>query len=307
MGNYDWSKDDIKQKIKLIESFEDKEKYLSDISTLNSMLNKTTENRNATNTIREQLESKKDGFKEWITDFIKSVEANGTQLDIPPFRFNYLSNDDCLMLVHDFYKTRHPHIYENFVKEFDKKDTNLRMKESLFYSSSVTYYINCFNQIYIDIEKSNSIFDVVNLAHEYGHAVGIRINNDIMNNDYFLIIDDIEGEYFQLEFINWLINNNIYPKDAVLSKLYINQRMYCKARYLEHMYNLQKLSYLISYLTSIELNYSDQKDELFIRLITHKPNSIDNMLSVLNDFIVLNKSASTYQKALKKEANQYFV
>lgn len=306
MSNYNWSIDDIKNKIKLIEEFEDKEKYRTDIITLNSMLNKTIEKRNITSSIEHELENDYELFQEWAKSFKQSVEKYNNNTEIPQFGFKYLSDDDCLSLINDFFKTRHPYVYQVFQNEFDKKDFNLRMKEGLFYSSAVTYHLKCFNQSYIDITRSNSIFDLVNLAHEYGHAIGFNINPDIVNNDYFLIIDDLDGVYFQQEFINWLIENDIYADEAVLAKLFINQEMYCKAHYTNYMYNLQKIEYLISYLTSIELGYHPKKDELLVRILTHKPNSIDNMLSVLNDFIILNNSADTYQKTLKKEAQKYF-
>lgn len=306
MSNYNWSIEDIKKKIELINSFENKEKYRNDIITLNSMLSKKIEKRTITNQIEQELHDNHSQFQEWATSFVNSVEKNGNNSEIPQFGFKYIEDDDCLALVHEFYKTRHPYIYKLFLNEFNKKDTNLRMKESLFHSSALTHHIKCFNQSYINIEKSNSIFDIVSLAHEYGHAVGFSINPEIINNDYFLIIDDLDGEYFQLEFINWLIENDIYTEEAILAKLFINRNMYCKARYIEHIYDLPKLEYLVSYLTSIELSYHSKKDELLIRLLTHKPNSIDNMLSVLNDFIVLNNHSEDYQKSLKKEAQKYF-
>ena len=306
MGNYDWSIEDIKKKIQLIESFEDKEKYRNDIITLNSMINKTIEKRRITAQIEEQLMSKQEEFSTLSKTFISSVEKYKNDIEIPPFRFHYLSDEECLEIVHDFYKTREKYIYDAFIKNFEKRNTNLRMRESLFYSSAVTHHINCLNQSYIDIAKSNSIYDIVNLAHEYGHAIGFSVNNDIVNNEYFVIIDDLEGEYFQLEFINWLIENNIFAEEAVLAKLFINQGMYCKAHYVEHRYDLQKLAYLMSYLTSIELSYLDNKDEILVRLINHKPNSIENMLSILYDYLSINKNAEPFQLKLRQEGIKYF-
>ena len=306
MGNYNWSNDDIKRKIELIKSFEDKEKYRNDIITLNGMLSKDIEERHITGELQSELDCHQSLLRKWAEDFVHIVEENGNDIGVPSFGFLYLSDDELLSIVHDFYKTRIPQVYETFEKEFAKKDYNLRIKEALFHSSAVTYHIKCLNQSYINIEKSNSIFDAVNLAHEYGHAVGFHINNELASNDNFIIIDDLDGEYFELEFINWLIANNIHTEEAVLAKMFVNHNMYCKARYLQHLYNIQKSAYLNSYLTSIELSNADNKDELFIRLITHNPANIANMLNVLNDFIELNNHADSYQKVLKKEATKYF-
>ena len=74
MSNYNWSIDDIKNKIKLIEEFEDKEKYRTDIITLNSMLNKTIEKRNITSSIEHELENNYELFQEWAKSFKQSVE-----------------------------------------------------------------------------------------------------------------------------------------------------------------------------------------------------------------------------------------
>lgn len=214
---------------------------------------------------------------------------------------------DYLLLVHDFYRTHNTNFYEAFLKEYNKKSTNLQVIYD-FKSHAMTYHFSVKNESYIEIFLNNTPLDLANIPHEYAHATTFLINNDFVTNPNFLFIRELDGYYFQTNFFDYLIENNILKEEALLAKISIDFMMYIKARYLAlEKYDLKQAVRFYSYLTSLELSMYDNQvaDELLERIIKQNPKTISESIEFLNDNLTLGKSIDHFQKKLKVQMDQY--
>jgi len=223
---------------------------------------------------------------------------------IPPLDLNI---NDYLTLVHDFYKSCCPTIYDAFLKEFDKKATNLQFSYGLG-SNAITYHLLTTKESYIDIFLNNTALDLENLPHEYGHAITFLINNFFVTNLSCIFIREVDGYYFQTKFLDYLIENNILKEEAIIAKISEDYAMYNRARFLSTgIFDLKKAIILFSYMLSIELCMKDKEeaDDLLIEIVKRNPKTIMEGIGNLN--IVVGKNLDNYQKVLKKQLNDCLI
>lgn len=239
------------------------------------------------------------------TFYQKKLIKNSGYDYIPPLTIGI---NEYLELVHDFYKTCSPTFYNLFMEEYSKKNTNLQINYS-FHDGAIAYHFLTLQESFIQIFMNNTVLDLVNLPHEYGHAITFLKSNSFTTNPNFLFIREMDGYYFQMKFLNYLIENNILREEATIAKISTDYFMYNKALHLvAGKFDLKKAVSLFSYMASIELCMQDNQeaDDLLEKIIKKNPQTIMEGIETLKPNIVVGKSLDNYQKVLKRQLSDCF-
>lgn len=311
MNNYVWDMKNIERKLNELIKRKDTDKICElDIITLNEMLGKYSENNYLSFNTIQNLEIKKlqPLFVELAYNFYKSYLFRG--IDFPCVKVIDLNKDDVLNLIHDFYKTRSSNFYNYFLNAFNKRNTNLQIKNNPFESSAITYHLLSEKESYINLGRTNTIFDLINLVHEYGHVITFLMNPDFITNPNFTFIRELDGLFFQTQFIDFLIDNNIFIEEAILAKLDIDKRMSRKACFIQtNELDLYDMTYFFSYLANIELCMIECQypEEILEKIIKENPKTFSEVISILTSYVTLNENVNRFQKKLKIQLDKNFM
>lgn len=310
MNSYTWDTKIIEQKLNKLEKRTEIDKTSElDIITLNEMLGKCSEDSYFGFTPLQNVEMKKiqPFFVKLASKFYKSYLFKG--IEIPSVKFIDLNNDDILSLVHDFYKTRSSTFFNCFLNAYNKRDVNLQIKSNPYKNYAVTYHLLSEKESYINLGKANTIFDLISLVHEYGHVITFLMNPNFITNPNFIFIRELDGLFFEIQFLDFLIENNIFKEEAILANLDINAQMNRKARFIQaNDFNLYNMVYFFSYLASIELlmNKCRYPEEILEKIIRENPKSLSEGIGALTPYVTLNESTENFQKKLKKQLDKNF-
>lgn len=312
--DYTWNSKKLKEmQDKLVElSSKGNEDTINDSITLKLMQNKMDLLSDAE---LELMEKNNDSAKKIANDtqnvyMIKKYAKDflGKSLAVDCFISSFdLSTDDYLVLVHDFYKTHSPRIYELFLQEYNRRFSNLKINYD-FKSSGITYHFLVEKENYLEIFLNNTYLDLTNIPHEYGHAITFLMNDNFVKNLNFCFARELDGYYFQTSFLDYLIENNILVEEAVLAKASIDYMMCINVRFLlNEANNVDSITRFYSYLASIELLMQDKKtaDEILESIIKQNPKSPKEAIKIINSNITLGNSVSEFQKTLKNQLNKY--
>lgn len=308
MEKYDWSTDKIERLINNLAGNID-EVSIRDFNTLNAMIgnNRTDVEIQFTEQELLQIETLKPLVQKWAIDFCCLSKDNC--IELPHFDILNLSNTCILNLINEFYKTRSSNIYSRFLLEFKRKNTNLRLKDEILSNSAIAYHIYNSKESFISVKTAGTIMDSAKLSHEYGHSVSFLLNPDFILNNASVFFREADGLYFQMRFLEYLINNGIYPEEAILALLSLNNHILRKARFLSYSFSVFDAVYFCSYLASIELcSYDNAKsDNVLELLIKENPTSIQENLDIIEKYITIGENVGTYQKKLIKQMSSYFI
>jgi len=305
MRNYNWDKEKLeklKERLK-IESLEGNQLAFTDLNTLELMLGK----ENSDGLEKENLYNPK------MVPIIQKIAKEFCEkslikrMPIDSLLSCDLDIDEFLLLIHDFYKGHSPLFYENFLKEYNKRKTNLQVKYG-FGSFGITYHLLFEQESYIEIMFNNTILDISNLPHEYGHAITFLIRPDFVTNLDFLFIRELDGYYFQTKFFDYLIENTDFKEEAVFAKTLVDYDMYRRARSLsENEFDLKRAISFYSYVISVGLCTYDTlvSDDLLEEIITGNPEEIFKGKESINPEQDLEKNIQAYQKTIKTQLGEY--
>lgn len=300
MGKYRWDNEKLESLYKNLKekSINGKEEYKDDLNLLKSMLGWKVKD----DYIQESCSLK---TKEIIRTLAKSFHENSTitKTDIPFMTLFRMDNESYLNLINDFYKTHFSLFYDTFLEEFNRRKTNLEIFFSLNNQSN-SYHFLTQRETFIKITKSNKISDLGNFPHEYGHATTFLLNPNFVANMNNLFLREIDGYYFEINFLNYLISNHILEEQASYLKFLIDYKMYENSIYLEkNHFNLTIAIYFYSYLVSTELSMMDKIDSerILEKIINSNAQSIEESFEYISSYITIGENMSSYQKKIKKE------
>lgn len=176
-----------------------------------------------------------------LVDEQKKIETmalsflNLPRLKIGPIN-HYISLADSIQIVGDFVKDQfHDKHYQLFQDIFVNRNTGYILFDSNAELSDVTLLDG---EMFVRIQKSNNIKMLSSIAHEMGHLYRISNNSHpILTNFYH----EYESFFYELHLLLWLIQNNIYSKDA--------------ANYFLQLFDLlEKVSYIRYCIQTYQLN-----------------------------------------------------
>ena len=190
------------------------------------------------------------------------------------------SIDDALYLVNEYYKLYGDKIYEIFLSIFAQKDKNLKLASNI---QSKTIVCPSSNDIFIQVNFDGSLHSVMDLVHEYSHAIGYRLcpyEQRTEVNDYFV---EIESSFHTLLFLDFMDKLQIDPEEVQNERNSIMNYIISDTKFIK-----DKINFIDCYReyqkTSKNLNYKEFKeytkmsDEEFDKLFYQ---SIDTILPYL--------------------------
>lgn len=145
---------------------------------------------------------------------ISNILANLCPSKKREFNFSTInmSDDDSVNIVSDMVKCKFGNKHFNAFKSFFLECPN-HIEFSPYYSSFMTLI---HEERYVVIQDSDNISKIVNLGHEAGHisASLLSKNYDIYANS---VLSEVESTFYELLLYDFLIEENIYKKDAITS------------------------------------------------------------------------------------------
>lgn len=268
-------------------------------------------------------------------DVIDDLLVNNSFNDLPFVKPNKKSNTLNMDYIYDtvdgFYKSTNSSVYKNFLKDFNKRLTNLKIQKYIAKGEAGRCgTIYGLDESYITLIKTNDSDVILNMIHEYGHAYANRINPErltVSNADRVcefesLFMELIADDYLMDKINSDDVNTNRYARFysmaanvnmlgynkiaadiwvskecASLHKIYpILKKIDVKPHYLRYCLNHQEVDnnkYILGYLIAIELYYMYKKDK-------------EKALYYYNKFINLNNSQNHYVEICKDiELNEH--
>lgn len=123
-------------------------------------------------------------------------------------KINY-SNNEIIEIVGDMIKSKlSRHHYNIYKRLFINNPSHVGFIKD--YSSAI-YLPNNKEDIYAFIEDLDDVSKISNLAHEAGHFISYSITGKCSNS---VCLGEVESTFYELLLCDYLIEENIYPKDA---------------------------------------------------------------------------------------------
>ena len=193
-------------------------------------------------------------YEEFLGTFLKENNYNSYQLKF----FNQRVNAKLLFeTVYEFFKQLDDELFSNFFSLFIDKDKNI-----IFVANNpiknfvgITYLNN--NNIKIKMTRSKTIEDIFTLVHEYGHALNMKKNPKLYNNEARTHFEEIESIFLELILCDYLVNNG-FNKDDIneVKDLYFKYNIN-RFIHVEQIKNIDNLFFKLLY-----QNKNITKDEL---------------------------------------------
>lgn len=129
--------------------------------------------------------------------------------------------NDQLTLVHDFYKSLNPEIYNLFLKHFNHVKDHLHLYKYRPLSSYEGQAHLCQNadEYFITMKKRNNLDFSRVYVHECGHIVGLLLNNDTNSWNENTLFDEIESQFMELIYMDYLLDFDNLRNDANTLKI----------------------------------------------------------------------------------------
>lgn len=339
-----WNKSKMKdQMIYLQNLFDDthEDSVLLDMESLQSLMRRSVPlfelDTNFRNQLEEDINTLVD-FEDFL-DAINEFSEYFKMIDIHKFDgLSLLDLDPSLVLsfVHDFYNSVDREIAKIFNQVYKERRNNLIFSEN----RSFTSYLPNINYSYINLEKDNTVDEFTSAVHEFGHTVADRM---YMRNDYFskypfielmpifmemLAYDDLAASFNLDEelIISQAYGNKTilkYAKDLILFSKYVRKMdrikrkkqtinemsrvvniKKCDASKILERSTLEKMSYTIPYLTSIELyslyNLDPEKAIYILKNLVTLPVQENYEIALRDQGIILNEHTEEFERKLEK-------
>lgn len=119
------------------------------------------------------------------------------------------SKEEIVELVGNMIKSKLGRSHYNIYKRlFINNPSHVHFIKDL---NSIIYLPNRKEDVYAIIEYTNDISTAINLAHEAGHFYSYSMNGAYTNS---ICLGEVESTFYELLFCKYLIEENIYPRDA---------------------------------------------------------------------------------------------
>lgn len=155
--------------------------------------------------------------------------------------FNQRVNAKMLFeIVYEFFKQLDDELFSNFISLFINKDKNIifAANNPIKDFVGITYLNN--DNIKIKMTRSKTIEDIFTLVHEYGHALNMKKNPKLYNNEARTHFEEIESIFLELILCDYLVNNGFNKDDINEVKKIIIENLINEAKDLYFKYNINR-------------------------------------------------------------------
>lgn len=248
-----------------------------------------------------------------------------------------ISNSILLSVTHDFYNSLDSRLAKHFNKVFKDRKDNLKFTDE----HSISVYLPSLETGYINLEKTDTLYDFINLIHEYAHFIQDRIKyrdsrlNYPLNEMLPILMEMLALDYLEESFedfeedartikISTMKTNLKYASDLLkeykyISNVDITKRSRDMIADIATVTNTskrdsldllntsaeEKLSYVIPTILDIELYYLFYFDkEKCVDLIYRliETETNDYRKYIKDSGIVLNQHSKQYVKEIKRDS-----
>ena len=163
-------------------------------------------------------------MKDVFTAFVNASDENINGSRINDYDY-YHDNKELLDILFEYYNDRNPKggkILSQLLQ--DNRLFNVKNFEDFQFTNinGMTYWDDYNNTCFVirNIERKNTtVYDLATIVHEIGHVedfdrVGKSNFKNARNYMYFSILHEVNAIYREKEFIEFLIDNNIYKEEA---------------------------------------------------------------------------------------------
>lgn len=189
-----------------------------------------------------------------------------------------LTKEDILSLTYDFYKNIDKEIFKTFENLFNERNTHLKFITSKYDYSGQTHYSKSSNEIFIELEYSNSFDNLLTAVHEYGHAIRFKT---LKNNPMTIsrqAYQEIESTFMEILAIDYFTN-----LDAFKHLKYNEKKKYFNSFYTQAAFINFKM--FIKYLyDNFKLNNDDTGYTAFKHYLNDNYNISANQLKQIYEF-----------------------
>ena len=209
MKKYNWTIYNIEDRLYRLYSMLNKEKNPTkkhlielDISSLQNYIDEYFDNTiYDQETLLTEYAYRKENFNNF--DFLKNDfnDFNEIAKDaiVPPALNNVsLSKEDILELSHDFFKTLDHYFFSNFARNYARKLDHIifhNNTQSFFHGSTIS--ILALKEAFIEVNRDNTLMDIITTIHEYMHATSAIINPcHFFDNKY--IFSELDTAFIEL-------------------------------------------------------------------------------------------------------------
>lgn len=199
-------------------------------------------------------------YEEFLSTFLKENNYNSYQLEF----FNQRVNAKLLFeTVYEFFKQLDDELFSNFFSLFINKDKNIifAANNPIKDFVGITYLNN--DNIKIKMTRSKTIEDIFTLVHEYGHALNMKKNPKLYNNEARTHFEEIESIFLELILCDYLVNNGFNKDDINEVKKIIIENLINEAKELYFKYNINRF---------IHVEQIKNIDNHFFKLLYQKKN-----------------------------------
>ena len=153
-----------------------------------------------------------------MVNFEKILTSDDILELTPTHQLNNISFNMFKDLILSYYATYGNKVYNIVKKYFDEE--RIYLGSSMDSSACGVFFGSCANQkgyITIERKKKLSLYTAGSLVHELGHAVDFETfvfpqRKKLASFDDLLI--ELPSYYFEVGFLDYLIKNNVHPRDA---------------------------------------------------------------------------------------------
>lgn len=165
--------------------------------------------------------------------------------------------------VYEFFKQLDDELFSNFISLFINKDKNIifAANNPIKDFVGITYLNN--DNIKIKMTRSKTIEDIFTLVHEYGHALNMKKNPKLYNNEARTHFEEIESIFLELILCDYLVNNGFNKDDINEVKKIIIENLINEAKDLYFKYNINRF---------IHVEQIKNIDNHFFKLLYQKKN-----------------------------------
>ena len=231
--------DELKKEYYKSNDFTIKENIISDILLLQNVLNNyydysfhNTPNLIALYNRTKDINNK---FKNIIPEINEFYNLNNQEILLPNLKQRSLSNDSLFDIANEFFKYLGHPFYGYFQKIFRQRKNHIIF--SKFNQSNYTYgqiiYLKAHKEAFLEIQRINTLVDIVSLIHELGHVISAYMNSHFIEMQYC----EVDTKFLELLFLDYYYNKTldieaIYIKASILNSAIISSKQ---------VYNLDKL------------------------------------------------------------------
>ena len=162
---------------------------------------------------------------------------------------------------------------------------------------SCTYYLPIEKTSYINIEDDKTIQSLFHLAIEFGYALASKINPQI-EKEKFLFLSELSGSYFQHQFFDYLLQNKIYPQEALAFEINVFQDLMEQIVLEIENQNIGTAIFFHSYATSIALAMQEKGASNFTRILKARPKTMLEGITLVDRFVTHLDEIDAYQDKL---------